>query len=40
MEEEVKAANKTWHEIRWLTQDREAWRNFVAALCSMGSDQD
>ena len=40
MEEEVKAANKTWHEVRWLAQDREAWRNFVAALCSTGSDQD
>ena len=42
MDEEAKATNKTWHEIRWLAQDREAWRNFVAALglCSTGSDKE
>ena len=38
--EDVKAANKTWHETRWFAQDREEWRNFVAALCYSGSNEE
>ena len=40
MEEEVKATGKTWHELKWLAQDRKEWRRFVAALYSTGSDED
>ena len=27
-------AGMTWHELRWLAQDRKEWRKFVDALCS------
>ena len=40
IDEEARAIQKTWHEISWLAQDREAWRSFVAALCSTGSDKE
>ena len=40
IDEEARAIHKTWHEISWLAQDREAWRSFVAALCSTGSDKE
>ncbi|KAI8493069.1 hypothetical protein Bbelb_290730 [Branchiostoma belcheri] len=40
VEEEMKAAKKTWHEIGWLAQDRSGWRKFVSALCSTGSEED
>jgi hypothetical protein len=40
MEEEVQAAGKTWHELKWLAQDRVEWQGFVAALYSTGSDED
>ena len=34
VEEEMRAAGKTWNELRWLAQDRAAWRDLVGALCS------
>ena len=34
IDEERKAAGKTWNELRWLAQDRDGWRTFVGALCS------
>ena len=34
IEEEMEAAGKTWSELRWLSQDRAAWRKLVDALCS------
>ena len=40
IEEEVKATGKTWNELKWLAQDREEWRRFVAALYSTGIDED
>ncbi len=40
MEEEVQGTGKTWHELKWLAQDRVEWRRFVAALYSTGSDED
>ncbi|KAI8497939.1 hypothetical protein Bbelb_245910 [Branchiostoma belcheri] len=30
VEEEMKAAKKTWHEIGWLAQDRSGRRKFVS----------
>ena len=40
VEMEMKAAGKTWNEIAWLAQDRDAWRRFVGALCSGRSEED
>ena len=40
IEEEMKAAGKTWRELRWLAQDRTAWRRLVGALCSSRSQED
>ena len=34
VEEEMRAEGKTWHELRWLAQDRTGWRALVGALCS------
>ena len=40
MEEEMKAAGKTWDEVSWLAQDRDGWKKFASALCSTGSEDD
>ena len=40
IEEEMKAAGKTWRELCWLAQDRTAWRRLVGALCSSRSLED
>ena len=40
VEEEMRAAGKTWNELSWLAQDRDAWRRFVGALCSGRSEED
>ena len=41
VEGEMKAARKTWHEVRWMAQDRKDWKKFVSALCSTkGSEED
>ncbi|XP_078581995.1 uncharacterized protein LOC144865280 [Branchiostoma floridae x Branchiostoma japonicum] len=41
VEGEMKAARKTWHEVRWMAQDRKDWKKFVSALCSIkGSEED
>ena len=39
VENEMKEAGKTWNELTWLAQDRDAWRSFVGALCSRGSER-
>ena len=40
IEEEMKAAGKTWNEVSWLAQDRDGWKKFVSALCSTRSEED
>ena len=39
IESEMREAGKTWNELTWLAQDRDAWRSFVGALCSSGSER-
>ena len=39
IEQEKKAAGKTWNEVSWLAQDRDGWRKFVGALCSSRSEE-
>ena len=38
IEEEMQG--KTWNEIGWMAQDRDAWRRHVGALCSSRSPED
>ena len=38
IEEEMQG--KTWNEIGWMAQDRDAWRRHVGALCSVRSPED
>ena len=38
VEEEMKG--KTWNELGWMAQDRNAWRRHVDALCSARSPED
>ena len=38
VEEEMNG--KTWNEISWMAQDRNAWRRHVGALCSARSPED
>ena len=33
-------ANKTWHELKWLAQDRNGWRDYVVALCAQRDDEN
>ena len=37
VESEREEAGKTWNELNWLAQDRDAWRGFVGALCCQGN---
>ena len=36
IKEEVKATDKTWHELKWLAQDREERRKLVAPYIPHG----
>ena len=40
MDNEMREAGKTWNELSWLAQDRDGWRRFVGALCSIRSPED
>ena len=37
VEEEMREVGKTWNELGWLAQDRDGWRKFVGAVCSIWS---
>ena len=40
VEAEMNEMGKTWHELKWMAQDREGWKRYVGALCSTGSEED
>ena len=40
IQEEMNEMGKTWNELTWLAQDRDAWRKFVGASCSRGSQEN
>ena len=41
IDEEMKAAGKTWNGVSWLArQDRDGWKKCVGALCSTWSEED
>ena len=39
IEDEIRRTGKSWNEVNWIAGDRNAWKLFVDALCSTGSER-